>query len=97
MKEGSTTEEQPTVHVVAVSTISDSERFWGSLKRAYHQLPQGARGILAGGSADGTRAINVFVHDSVRGVSGFFEAYADPFGTTEYFEADAANAVGLPE
>jgi len=84
------------MHVVAVSTISDSDRFWASLKRAYDQLPDGARWTLAVGSTDGARAVNVIVHDSVEGVRTFFEAYAGTFGMTEFFEADAANAVGLP-
>ena len=84
------------MHVVAVSAISDSDRFWGSLKRAYDHLPEGARWTLAVGSADGTRAVNVIVHSSVEGVRTFLETYAGPFGSTEYFEADAANAVGLP-
>ena len=83
-------------HVMALSSVADYDGFWGSLKRAYNHLPQGARWTLAVGSTDGTRAVNVFVHDSVDGVRGFFEGYAGPFGTTEFFEADAANAVGLP-
>jgi hypothetical protein len=84
------------MHIVAVSTISDSDRFWGSLKRAYDHLPGDARWTLAVGSTDGASALNVIVHDSVDGVRTFFEEYAGPFATTEYFEADAANAVGLP-
>ena len=84
------------MYVMAVSTISDNDKFWGSLKKAYAQLPQGAKWTLAVGSADGTKAVNVIVHDSIDSVKGFFEQYAGSFGTTEYFEADAANAVGLP-
>lgn len=85
------------MHIMAVSTISDNEQFWGALKKAYGQLPRGARWTLAVGSTDGTRAVNVIVHDSIDSVKRFFEKYADPFGTTEYFEADAVNAVGLPQ
>jgi hypothetical protein len=84
------------MHVMAVSTISDSDKFWGSLKKSYGQLPRGARWILAVASTDGTKAVNVIVHDSIDSVKSFFEEHAGPFGTTEYFEADAANAVGLP-
>ena len=83
------------MHVVAVSTISDSDRFWASLKRAYDQLPDGARWTLAVGSTDGARAVNVIVHDSIDGVRDFFEAHAGAHAATEYYEADAANAVGL--
>jgi hypothetical protein len=85
------------VHVMAISTISDTDQFWGALKKAYSHLPKGARWILAVGSTDGTRAVNVIVHDSLDSVKRFFEEYASPFGTTVYFQADAANAVGLPK
>ena len=85
------------MHVMIISTISDYDKFWGSLKRAYSHLPKGARWILAVGSTDETKAVNVIVHDSIESVKGFFEGYASPFGTSEYFEADAANAVGLPK
>ncbi|MFD0886166.1 serine hydrolase domain-containing protein [Streptosporangium algeriense] len=88
--------ESATVHVMTVSTISDSEGFWDSLKKAYGRLPKGARWTLAVASTDGNRAVNVIVHDSVDGVRSFFEDHAGPFATTEYFEADASNAVGLP-
>lgn len=83
------------MHVMAVSTISDNDKFEGALKKAYSQLPKGAKWILAVGSTDGTKAVNVFVHDSFDIIKSFFEAHTGPFGTTEYFEADAANAVGL--
>ena len=84
------------MYVMAVSTISDNDKFWGSLKKAYSQLPKGARWTLAVASTDGTKGVNVIVHDSIDSVKRLFEEHAGPFGTTEYFEADAANAVGLP-
>ena len=85
------------MHVMAVSTISDKDKFWGSLQKAYGQLPRGASWTLAVGSTDGTKAVNVIVHDSIDSVKSFFEEHAGPFGTTEYFEADEASAVGLPK
>jgi hypothetical protein len=85
------------MHIMAVSTISDNDKFWGSLKKAHGQLPKGAKWILAVASANGTKAVNIFVHDSLDTVKRFFEEYAGPFGTTEYFEVDAANAIGLPK
>ena len=39
----------------------------------------------------------VIAHDSIDSVKSFFEEYAGPFAATEFFEADAANAVGLPK
>ncbi|MBF8189773.1 serine hydrolase [Nonomuraea sp. K274] len=89
-------EESATVHVMAVSTISDNDGFWASLKKAFGRLPKGAKWTLAVASTDGTKAVNVIVHDSIDGVRSFFEDHAGPFATTEYFEADASNAVGLP-
>ena len=83
------------MHILAISTIADGDRFWGALKKAYGRLPKGAKWVLAVASTDGTRAVNVIVHDSPAAVREFFDEYAGSAATTEYFEADAANAVGL--
>jgi hypothetical protein len=83
------------MHVMAISTISDDREFWSGLKRAHAALPGGAEWSLAIASKDGVRAVNIIVHDSVDAVREFFEAHAGAHATTEYFEADAANAVGL--
>lgn len=85
------------MHVMAVSTVSDDGTFWSGLKTAYARLPKGAVWKLAVASKDGTKAVNVIAHDSVESVRGFFEAYTGACATTEYFEADAANAVGLQQ
>lgn len=82
-------------HVLAVSAVSDHTKFWSSLKKAHAQLPSGAKWKLAIGSTDGNKAVNVIAHDSVDGVREFFESHAGAYAATEYFEADAANAVGL--
>lgn len=83
------------MHVMAVSTISDEGRFWSGLKKAHGRLPKGARWMLAVASTDGSKGVNIIAHDSVDAVRSFFEEHAGSFATTEYFEADAANAVGL--
>ncbi|MFI0422963.1 hypothetical protein [Spongiactinospora sp. 9N601] len=82
---------------MAVSTVADQDGFWDALKKAHGRLPGKARWVLAVASTDGGRAVNVIVHDSVEGVREFMEEYAGPFATTDYSQADAANAVGLPE
>ncbi|WP_199565540.1 hypothetical protein [Spongiactinospora rosea] len=82
---------------MAISTVTDQDGFWDALKQAYGRLPGQARWALAVASTDGTRAVNVIVHDSVAGVRAFMEEYAGPFADTDYVQADAANAVGLPE
>ncbi|MEV0617399.1 serine hydrolase [Nonomuraea sp. NPDC050404] len=91
-----TNKENPGMHVMAVSTITDSGAYWNALKMAHGQLPQGAAWTFAVASTDGTKAVNIIVHDSLDSVRTLFEGHVAPFATTEYFEADAANAVGLP-
>jgi hypothetical protein len=82
-------------HVLAISAVSDGSKFWTGLKKAHGRLPPGAVWQLAVTSTDGTRAVNVIAHDSAEAVREFFETHAGAHATTEYFEADAANAVGL--
>ncbi|WP_327706860.1 hypothetical protein [Streptomyces decoyicus] len=81
---------------MVVSTVSDDGKFWSGLKKAHAKLPKGATWKLAVASQDGAKAVNVIAHESLNGVRDFFEAHAGAYATTEYFEADAANAVGLP-
>ncbi|MFG1916758.1 hypothetical protein [Micromonospora sp. NPDC048898] len=84
------------VHVLAVSTVSDNSKFWSGLKKGHAALPRGATWKVAVASKDGAKAVNIITHDSIDGVREFFETHAGAYATTEYFEADAANAVGLP-
>jgi hypothetical protein len=83
------------MHIMAISTIADGDRFWSALKKAYGRMPRGAKWVLAVATTDGTKAVNVIVHDSPSEVREFFDGYAGSAATTEWFEADAANAVGL--
>ncbi|MEV0585210.1 hypothetical protein [Nonomuraea sp. NPDC050310] len=80
---------------MAISAVSDQSRFWNAVKSAYGKLPRNAAWKLAVASTDGTRAVNVVKHDSIDAVRELFEAHAGPYATTEFLEADAANAVGL--
>ncbi|WP_245761470.1 hypothetical protein [Saccharopolyspora shandongensis] len=81
---------------MAVSTVSEDGKFWSGLKKAHAKLPKGAKWKLAVASKDGAKAVNVIDHDSIDAVRDFFEAHTGAYAATEYFEADAANAVGLP-
>ncbi|PJJ70892.1 hypothetical protein CLV46_0421 [Diaminobutyricimonas aerilata] len=83
------------MHVLAISTVNDSDRFWGGLKKAHGRLPKGATWVLALADTDGTRAVNVIRSESIEGVRAVLDEHAGPSATTEYFEADAANAIGL--
>ncbi|MFE4457993.1 hypothetical protein ACFROC_11630 [Nocardia tengchongensis] len=85
-----------TMHVMAVSTVSDDGKFWGGLKKAHAKLPRGAVWKVAVASKDGAKAVNIITADSIEGVRDFFEKHVGAYATTEYFEADAANAVGFP-
>src|SRR5262245_45562494 len=88
--------ERNTMHIIAVHTIVDADKFWSACKRGHAQLPTGTRWALAVASSDGTRGINLLVGASLERVREFFEPLVGPYSTTEYFEADAENAVGLP-
>jgi hypothetical protein len=84
------------MHVIAIHTIADADQFLSACKRGYAQLPTSTRWALAVASTDGTRGINLIVGASLERVRDFFEPLVGQYSTTEYFEADAANAVGLP-
>ncbi|MFI6937927.1 hypothetical protein ACIBI4_01530 [Streptomyces sp. NPDC050418] len=83
------------MYVMAVSTVADERKFWDALKRAHAKLPKGSEWKLAVSGGDGVKAVNVITHESVAGLREFMEAHAGAYATTEYFEADAANAIGL--
>jgi hypothetical protein len=83
------------MHVMTISTVSDGDRFWDAMKKVHGQLPKGAKWVFAVASVDGTKAVNVIVHDSVGSVRELVEAQTGAFAESEYVEADAANAVGL--
>jgi hypothetical protein len=83
-------------HVMAVSTVADDTTFWNGVKKAHAKLPKGATWKLAVASKDGTKAVNIIAADSVESVRDLLEAHTGDTAVTEYLEADAANAVGLP-
>jgi hypothetical protein len=82
------------MQVLAISTVTDSDRFWGGLKKAHGRLPKAAW-VLAMADTGGTRAVNVIQHDSIDAVRDVLDEYAGSAAVTEYFEVDAPNAVGL--
>lgn len=83
------------MHVLTVSTVTDNNQFWAGLKAAYGHLSKPAAWVLALSDTSGTRAVNVIEHNSVEAVRQMMEQHAGAAGVTEYFELDAANAVGL--
>lgn len=83
------------MHVLAISTVTDNDRYWSALKRAHGRMPQRSAWVLAIASTDGTKAVNVIAHDDLDEVRAWFDEHTTAFATTEFTEADAANAVGL--
>lgn len=63
------------MHVMAISTVSDSDPFWNSLNGAYGQLPRSANWVLAIASTDGTKVVNVVVHELLDEIRSFFEEH----------------------
>ncbi|MDL9980436.1 hypothetical protein [Microbacterium candidum] len=84
------------MHILAISTVTDSDRFWDGMKKAHGRLPRGAAWRAAVADTGGTRAVNVISHDSLEAVQTLLDEHAHGAAITECFEADAANAVGLP-
>ena len=84
------------MHVMAISSVPNSASFWNSLKAAHGQLPRRANWVIAIARTDGTKAVNVVVHESLGEIRSLSEEHIGDYATTDYVEADAANAVGLP-
>ncbi|MEV4774780.1 hypothetical protein [Microbacterium sp. LWH12-1.2] len=80
---------------MAISDLTDENQFWNALKKAHRRLPASGKWVLAVASKDGAKAVNVFEHDSLDAARSFFEEQVGNAAITQFFEADAANAVGL--
>jgi hypothetical protein len=66
----------------------------GDVRMAADRL-QSRTGAVA--STDGTKAVNILTGESVAAVKDFFDTHTGASAATEFFAADAANAVGLPK
>lgn len=80
------------MHVIAIHSISDPERFWGGSL----DLPDGTTLHSALPNDDGTRAVCVWESDSVGTVKDLVEGAAGQISRNEYFEVNDKNAQGLP-
>lgn len=80
------------MHVIAIHSISDPERFWGGQL----DLPDGVslQSVLPNG--DGSRAVCVWEADSVGTVRDLVEGAAGEISDNEYYEVNAQNAQGVP-
>lgn len=80
------------MHVVAIHSIADPERFWGGEL----DLPEGTKLPTVLPNGDGTRAICVWESDSVDTVRDLVEGAAGAISSNEYFAVDEAKAQGVP-
>lgn len=82
------------MHVIAIHSISDPERFWGSAGES--ELPEGVTIHSALPNSDGSRAVCVWEADSVETVKQLVEDTVGDVSSNEFFEVNADNAQGLP-
>jgi hypothetical protein len=84
------------MHVIAIHTISDPQKFWSTAEQAEGEMPQGTSLHSAIPNRDGSRAVCVWESDSVDTVRDFVDRLVGDVSENEFFEADAQNARGLP-
>jgi hypothetical protein len=82
--------------VVAVHTITDPDRFFPAAQAGMQALPEGLRVDSLAPSTDGSKAVCVWQAESVDAVRSLVDETVGDASTNEFFEVDAANAIGLP-
>ena len=80
------------MHVIAIHSISDPERFWGGQL----DLPDGVSLHSVLPNHDGSRAVCVWEADSVGTVTDLVEGAAGAISNNEYYEVNTQNAQGVP-
>jgi hypothetical protein len=84
------------MHVVAVHTISDPDRFYSSVEAGMANMPAGLRVEALLPSPDRSRAVCLWEADSLEAVSSLVEDTVGDSSTNEFFAVDEGNAMGLP-
>lgn len=84
------------MHVVAVHTISDAEKFFTAAGEGIPRLPSEVELQCVFPSRDGSKTICLWNADSVETVRTIVEDMVGAFSSNEYFPVDDANATGLP-
>ena len=82
------------MHVVAIHSISDPEKFWGTAGSA--ELPDAVKLHSALPNDDGSRAVCLWEADSVDAVRRVVEDSVGDVSENEFFEVNPQNAQGLP-
>jgi len=83
------------MHVTAIHSISDPERFWSAIQQA-GDPPEGMTLHSTLPSPDGSKAVCLWEADSVERVRGLVEETTGNASSNEFFEVDEQRALGLP-
>ena len=82
------------MHVVAIHSIRDAEKFWGAAEQA--ELPDGVALHATYPNEDGSKAVCLWEADSVDTVRELVDDAVGEVSTNEFFEVNEQNADGLP-
>ena len=82
------------MHIIAIHSISDPDRFWGAADSS--EIPEGTTLRSALPNEDGSRAVCVWESDSVDSVKELVESTVGDVSKNEFFEVNEQNAQGLP-
>jgi hypothetical protein len=85
------------MRVMAIHTIADPQRFFAAVEAGMKDMPSGLSVTAMVPSRDRSKAVCVWEADSVDAVSSLVEETTGDSSTNEFFEVDAANAIGLPD
>lgn len=83
------------MHVVAVHSINDPQRFYSSVQEGMKDIPEGMHVKTMAPSTDGSRAVCVWQADSVDSVRSLVEGSVGDSSHNEFFEVRDENAIGL--
>ena len=76
------------MHVIAIHSISDPERFWAGSP----DLPDGTTLSSALPNTDGTRGVCIWESDSVDTVQQIVDGATGEISSNEFYEVNAQNA-----
>jgi hypothetical protein len=82
------------MHVIAIHSISDPDRFWKAADES--EMPEEMTLHSALPNDDGSRAVCVWEADSVESVKQLIEDTVGDVSSNEFFQVNADNAQGLP-
>jgi len=86
------------MYVTVIHDIRDSEKFWKTVEHVVSSggIPNDLTVHATYPDVHGGRAVCLWEAESLAAVKQFVEATVGPMSDNEYFEVQAAGAVGLP-